>query len=152
MPILDIQCCVKDNQIRFEFFKNPVSNPLLISKDSAMPFKTKRAALSSEALRRLRNTSRELPWAEKVEILSEFSHKLMCSGWDKKTSYDFIMAGLTRLSPSAWESWCWDLPPVSPPGVGLRTKKEEENSRKNFLVLPSWCSDVCTCNSGLWTA
>ena len=85
----------KSNKIRFKFFKNPVSNPLLNSKDSAMPFQTKRAALSSEALRRLRNTSQELPWAEKAEILSEFSHKLMCSGWDKKTSYDFIMAGLT---------------------------------------------------------
>ena len=87
--------CVKDNQIRFKFFKKPVFNPLLISKDSAKPFKTKRAALSSEALRRLRNTSRELPWVEKAEILSEFSHKLMCSGWDKKSSYEFIMAGLT---------------------------------------------------------
>ena len=28
MPILDIQCCMTDNQIRFKFFKKPVSNPL----------------------------------------------------------------------------------------------------------------------------
>ena len=80
MPILDIQCCVTDNQIRFKFFKKPVSNHLLISKNSAMPYQTKRAALSSEALRRLRNTSEELPWEVKAEILSEFS--LKCSGWD----------------------------------------------------------------------
>ena len=60
-----------------------------------MSYQTKRAALSSEALRRLRNTSEELPWAVKAEILSEFSHKLRCSGWDEKSRYDFIMAGLT---------------------------------------------------------
>ena len=36
--------------------------------------------LSQEVLRRLRNTRRDLPWSEKAEILSEFSHKLMCSG------------------------------------------------------------------------
>ena len=60
-----------------------------------MPFKVKRASLSCEALCRLPNTSRELPWAENhAEILSEFSHKLMCSGWDAKHRYDFIQAGL----------------------------------------------------------
>ena len=65
MPILDIQCQEVDNQIRSKFFKKPVSNPLLISKDSAMPYQTR------------------------------FSHKLNCSGWDEKSRYDFIMAGLT---------------------------------------------------------
>ena len=72
-------------------YKKEVANPLLNLKDSAMPFQVKRASHSCEALRRLRNTSPELPWAE---ILSEFSHKLMCSGWDAKHRYDFIMAGL----------------------------------------------------------
>ena len=38
--------------------------------------------------------SEELLWALKAEILSEFSHKL---GWDEKSAYDFIMAGLTSL-------------------------------------------------------
>ena len=26
---------------------------------------------------------------------TRFSHKLNCSGWDEKSRYDFIMAGLT---------------------------------------------------------
>ena len=38
-----------------------------------------------EALRWLRYFSRELPWAEKSFILSNFSHKLMLSGWDAGT-------------------------------------------------------------------
>ena len=88
-----------DNQIRFKFLKKPVSNPLLlISKDSA---------LSSEVL----------PWAVKAEILSEFSHKLECSGWDEKSRYAFIMAELTAPA-TAGESRGWDLPPVSPSGMG----------------------------------
>ena len=32
-------------------------------------------------------------WAKKDKILSEFPHKLMCSGWDAKQCYDFILAG-----------------------------------------------------------
>ena len=31
----------------------------------------------------------------KAEILSEFSYKLKCSGWDEKSRFDFITAGLT---------------------------------------------------------
>ena len=49
---------------------------MMIMKGSAMPFKVKRAALSSEVIRRLRNTSRDLSWAEKTEILTQFSNAL----------------------------------------------------------------------------
>ena len=99
MPILVIQCCcVMDNQIRFKFLKKPVSNPLLlISKDSA---------LSSEVL----------PWAVKAEILSEFSHKLECSGWDENSRYALIMAGLTGYS---WREPRLGSAPCVALGIGI---------------------------------
>ena len=94
MPILDLQCTVRENRIVFKFFKKPMANPILMTKSSAMPFQVKRASLAQEALRRLRNTSRSLPWSEAASILSEYSHKLMLSGWSEADRFDFISAGL----------------------------------------------------------
>ena len=118
MPLLDIQVKVVDNKLIHTFYKKPVSNPLLITKNSAMPFRTKKASLSCEALRRLRNCSRELPWTEKAAILSEFSHKLMISGWDAMARHDFIMAGLIGYQKQLeradagvcplYRPWYWD--------------------------------------------
>ena len=94
MPLLDLQVRTVENRMQFKFYKKEVSNSLVIMKSSAMPFATKLAALSSEVLRRLRNTSRDLPWSEKADILTDFSRALMCSGWDAKHRHDFIMAGI----------------------------------------------------------
>ena len=64
--------------------------------DSAMPIKVKRSSLGQEEIRRLRNTSREMPRKVKAHILSEFSHKLMLSGYDKKLRLDIIQSALTE--------------------------------------------------------
>ena len=75
MPLLDIEVQVKDNKLLHVLYKKAVSNPLLISKNSAMPFRVSGSQATQEIL----------------EILSEFSHKLMLSGWDAKSRYDFII-------------------------------------------------------------
>ena len=83
MPLLDIQTKIENGKVSYVFYKKAVSNPLLLRASSAMPLKMKRTALIQEALRRLLRTRRELPWELKAVILSEFSHKMMCSGyWD----------------------------------------------------------------------
>ena len=133
MPLLDLRVRVEENRIIHLFYKKEVSNPLLITKNSAMPFRTKRASLSCEALRRLRNCSRDLPWEQKAEILSEFSHKLMLSGWDAGARYDFIMAGLTGYHKQLeradagicplYRPWDWD---------------REARDRKKLLTKTSW--------------
>ena len=71
-------------KIIHKFYKKPVSNPLLMLENSAMPMKVKRNSLAKEGIPQLRNTTRDLPWSTKVEILSEFSHKLMISGCNEK--------------------------------------------------------------------
>ena len=99
-----------------------------------MPFKVMRASLSCEALRRLRNTSRELPWAENhAEILSEFSHKLMCSGWDAKHRYDFIQAGLLGYKKQLEQSDA-GVTPLYRPWEWNR----EERDNKKLLAKSSW--------------
>ena len=84
------------------FITSKQANKLLILMSSAMPFQVKRASLSQEVLRRLRNTRRDLPWSEKAEILSEFSHKLMCSGSGCPITVPLLFSycPLTKLSIS----------------------------------------------------
>ena len=84
MPRLDLQVQTVNNKIIHKFYKKPVSNPFLMLENSAMPMKVKRNSLAQEGIRQLRNTSRDLPWSTKAEILSEFSHKLMISGCNEK--------------------------------------------------------------------
>ena len=134
MPLLDLQVRSVENKIQFKFYKKEVSNPLVIMKNSAMPFKIKRAALSSEVLRRLRNTSRDLPWAEKSEILTQFSNALRCSGWDAKHRHDFIMAGLTGYHHQA---------AVQALGLEQRGEGPEEACHQGGLVQTIRRGHVC---------
>ena len=76
MPILDLQIKTENNQIIYKFYKKEVSNNLVILNRSAMPKKVKRITCMQEVIRRLRNTKRELNWAIKREILTEFSWSL----------------------------------------------------------------------------
>ena len=96
MPLLDIEVQVKDNKLLHVFYKKAVSNPLLISKNSAMPFRVSGSQATQEIL----------------EILSEFSHKLMLSGWDAMSCYDFILAGVRgyqkQLERADAGLWDWD--------------------------------------------
>ena len=51
----------------------------MMMERSAMPTKIKRNALVQEVIRRLRNTSRSLPWSVKSKILSDFSFAMKLS-------------------------------------------------------------------------
>ena len=91
-----------------------MANPLLMTKSSAMPYQVKCASLAQEALRRLRNTSRRLPWSEAASILSEYSHKLMLSGWSEADRYDFISAGLAGYRRQCEKSDTGEVPLYRP--------------------------------------
>ena len=51
--------------------------------------------MTNECLRRLRNTSRELPWSVHADILSEFSNDLRIMGYDERFRAKVIQAALT---------------------------------------------------------
>ena len=71
-----------------------MSNNRVMLAKSAMPNNIKRNSLAQEVIRRLRNTKRDLPWSVKAEILTEFSHSLMSSGYSEKFRLDIIQAGV----------------------------------------------------------
>ena len=59
-----------------------------------MPDKVKRSTLKEEGVRRLRNTKREIPWSEKAEILSEFAHKMMLSGYSQRFRLEIVKSAV----------------------------------------------------------
>ena len=55
----------------------------------------------------MRNTHRELPWSIKEEILSEFSHKLMCSGYSERIRSLTLIITLTTNTCELGDSIVW---------------------------------------------
>ena len=94
MPLLDIQVKMDNNKVIYKFYSKPMSTPYVILNNSAMPTKIKRNCLVQEAIRRLRNTKRELPWSLKAEILSEFSNKMMISGYSEQFRLEIIQSAV----------------------------------------------------------
>ena len=133
MPLLDIQVRVRNNQVEHKFYKKEVSNPLLMLASSAMPIKIKRNSLAQEGIRRLRNTSRHLPWETKAEIMSEFSHKLMLSGYDEKFRLEIIKSAVT-----GYERQCERADNGGTPLYRPRSYQQSERRRKKLLTKTAW--------------
>ena len=60
MPVLDMTVWVEDDEILFSFFEKPMASDMVMMRNSALSWQTKKAALSSEVARRLLNTSPSL--------------------------------------------------------------------------------------------
>lgn len=83
MPLLNLQIRENyDNTIDYMWFGKEVTNPLLIMQNSALSEKVKRDSLVQQAMTRLRNTRRTLPWRVSANILTEFSLRMKWSGYN----------------------------------------------------------------------
>ena len=57
---------------------------MVVQADSALSTNTKFSTLSQEVVRRLQNTSKELGYAKRMEILEKFCVKMKTSGHSEK--------------------------------------------------------------------
>ena len=117
----------------FTISTKSVSNPLLMLENSAMPMKVKRNSLAQEGIRRLRNTSRSLPWSLKAEILSEFSHKLMISGYNEKFRLEIIQSAVR-----GYERQCQVADNGGTPLYRPRSYQRADRQRKKLLTPIGW--------------
>ena len=62
---------------------------------SALPPNVKRATMTNEVLRRLRNTQRGLPWSVFADTISEFSNDMKHMGYDPGFRAKVVTAALT---------------------------------------------------------
>jgi len=62
---------------------------------SALPPNVKRATLTNEVLRRLRNTKRSLPWSVFADTITEYSNDMKNMGYNQSFRANVIQAALT---------------------------------------------------------
>ena len=106
MPLLNLQVWVeraekeggrREWETLWEYYRKPCATRTLMLARSAMSDRTKRAALTQEAIQILRNCSRSLPWARKASHLSDFCLRMKISGYGEKYRETIIRSAL-----SAW--------------------------------------------------
>ena len=88
LPILDLKTRIINNEVEYRFFKKPSSSRITIMASSALPPNVKRATLTNEVLRRLRNTKRGLPF-------TEYSNDMKNMGYNESFRAKVIQAALT---------------------------------------------------------
>ena len=102
MPSLDLKVWLEEKEgeqkISFEHYRKPNSTRLLILVRSAMPSRVKRATLTQEALRILRNCSPSISWKRKAEFLSDFCMRMKLSGYPER-----YRAGIIESALKAWD-------------------------------------------------
>lgn len=133
MPILNIQVKVEDNKVVYKWFKKEMSNYLLLLANSAMPFRTKRECLVQYAMTILLNTSRQLPWKVAADTLSEFSHRMLVSGYNAKVRLEVIQAAIVGYERKVARAESGGQPLYRP-----RDYQPEERRKKKLMSKTSW--------------
>ena len=82
----------KHQVIRYRFYQKPVASKYFTLKKSAMSFNQRRAMLAQELVRRLLNTSRDLPKEDKNQIVKEFIVKVRRSGYTRSQTRDIVVS------------------------------------------------------------
>ena len=145
MPILDVEVAVKENAIRYRYYRKEMANPLVIHQKSAMPEKVKRRCLSNEVMRILRNTSREQPQEVKKFYLSEFSQRMRMSGYSERFRREIMVSGIR-----GYERQLKDSDDGVCPMHRSRGYRKEERMKEKYMKKRSWykpCDAVLFCPS-----
>ena len=138
LPILDLKVWVveveereeKRAKLRWQYYRKPMSNWLLIPANSALALSIKRTSLAQYGLRILRNTSLELSWNMKAEMLSEFSERMRDSGYGEKFRYQTIQSILTGWDKMVAEQERGGRPINRPRHYEERKRREEKWKKK----------------------
>ena len=137
MPSLDLKVWLSETdgeqKVQFEFFRKPNSTRLLILARSAMPSRVKRAALTQEALRILRNCSPDVPWKRKAEFLTDFCLRMKLSGYPER-----YRAAIIESALKAWDKILLDDLLGVRPLYRTNTWKKEERRKKKELKKINW--------------
>ena len=94
LPILDVNCWVEDNCVLYEHYTKPMASSLVIPQRSAVSQKVKRATIAQMAVKILENTSLELPWSRKAQLLSNLSLRIKQSGYNASFRLNIFKSAL----------------------------------------------------------
>ena len=139
VPILDLEVCVVNNKISWQYYRKKVSNFLVLMERSAMSDRQKRVSLTQEVIRILRNTKKELPDSVKNDLLSEFSLRMMMSGYSEKFRLEVISSGVAGYEKQLARAAAGTCPLYRPKGY-----EKEERRKKNLIKKRSWYKPFST--------
>ena len=98
LPILDLQVWIEEepggSKVKFQFYRKPMSPNLMILYNSAMPWNIKRATLTAEVMRILKNTSVDLSWETKATMLTDMARRMKLSGYPHAARATIITQGV----------------------------------------------------------
>ena len=95
LPTLDFKVWVNGNKLLYSFFQKSMAKKTLIQRKSALGENCKIASLSQNMVRRMKNTSEDLPNSERIAIINDFSAQLGASGYSDTQIHRVVSAGLT---------------------------------------------------------
>ena len=98
LPILGICCWIKNGQAIYEQYNKPIASTLLIMQRSAIPDRAKRAAITQVAIKILENTSQDVRWVRKAQLLSRFSLRIKQSGYNASFRLNIFKSALLCIN------------------------------------------------------
>jgi len=106
---------------------------------SAMSDRQKRVSLTQEVIRILRNTKKELPDCVKNDLLSEFSLRMMLSGYSENFRLEVISSGVAGYEKQLARAEAGTCPLYRPKGY-----MKEERRKKKLIKKRSWYKPFST--------
>ena len=103
---------------------------------SAMPSRIKRASITQEGLRILTNTSAEITWERKAELLIDLCVRMKLSGYEERWRLNIILSIL-----KAWERKLEQHRTGERPMYREREWREEEWKKKKERQKKNWFSN-----------
>ena len=95
LPTLDTRLrVVGSNQVLYGFFEKPTNSNVTIQRRTAMGEESKIQVLSNDLIRRLKNNSEELGKGAKIEIVGNYTQKLLNSGFKGEQLVRIITNGV----------------------------------------------------------
>ena len=94
LPTLDFELYTMEERIVYSFYQKPMAKKTLIQRRSALGENVKVASLTQNIIRRMKNTSEDVPDEERRKIVDDYYWQLKLSGYSDEQSKKVIKAGL----------------------------------------------------------
>ena len=137
MPILDLEVAVVRGRIAYRHYRKIMANPVVIHQRSAMPQNVKRACLTNEVIRMMRNTSRDEDEEVRKFFLSDFSHRMRMSGYPEQFRREIIVAGVRGYEKQVERNDKGECPLHRPKGFRKEERTQEKAIKKRAWYKPS---------------
>ena len=134
LPTLDVKLRVEDNNIiSYQFYEKPTTTNTMVPKRSALNENSKMQILANDLVRRLSHTDVRQEYKTLGEVIDQFGHKILTSGYSLTQTRKIILDGLRG----------WDrkrTKRLEDKGYLFRTNKESLRTRieKKLVGKTSW--------------